>query len=1134
MKWLIAVLSVFVMLVAALIVAPNFFDWNKYKKPALEQVEAATGLQIAVDGDVSLAVLPSPRVYLEKVSIKDPGDPQGQKMLASLDLLDVRVALMPLLKGQAVVNSIHLDKPVIALSRDAAGKFNFMTPKIEAMMSAKEALTQGQKDTQAKQNFSVFFESVSISDGAFTFHDPAQKQPVEIKNINLDVNANSLKGPFKGQGQFVYNGQPISFDAKTGEIDQALQSTSLNLDADVNGMQVKYAGVVTAGERPEVQGEAAVSIRSLERFLQKQNGAKAPAGLEGALSVSGLLSANAEKASLKNAALSVGGKSLEGALEITMSPLSVQGVFKGDDILDLDPFLPEAKGEQQAGFDPGSLGAALPKTLEIPELGNSKISLSVPGVVYKGQVLKAVQLDAGNIDKTFAAEMSSDSIPGQGRVALSGALSFAEKSKNAKTGTVIFSEPTGVFEVKGETQNLPVTVQALSGLNNLPLVKDSKRGVFEFSGKITPAGVNLSKGIVNIDDAAFSVNGSWTAQKGSPRSLLKATVVADKLDFDALSGGSGAPTGGDPLKPLKTLALPYDADVDITVNQAVLQGHDVKGLHIAAGLVPNQLKINKFAADSFVGSTIDVSGGIGDLMNMAGIDVKASVNTPDPYKLADAFKVDTSSWPKGLGITKADVVAQGSLSALDVDASVSAMDGEVGVKGKVSNPMAKPEISGLALSVRHPNMAKAISTFAPGAPNYASLAKPMVLKADVAMNEGVTTLSNISGDLAGASISGNARIDASSSKPSLSGKLVLGDLVLKSAAGATAGKSGAATSSGGKWSSAPMDSSWLFAMNANLDVAANSIVYETWDLQKPSLKMTLLNGVLEISDLQAGLYDGQISSTGTISSSGKGQPMNVKMASQIKNINMGALAKALAGSGRIQAEGDVSLDFDVTGAGASQKDLVGNLHGNANLAGSNVVMKGFDMAGLSAALMESNKPLPRVQQILKTSTSSGETKFDSVKGVYTIQNGVVSISSMAMTGPEANIASKGQVSLPRWFIDTTHTVTLANAPDVQPFDVVIKGPLDNPGNTFGSGLFDTFVRQRLQQKVVEELPDVLGKDVTDKLQKFGILPQKQQQQDVVPENTEPASGAESVTSQPKSNEEKAQDAIQGVLKGLLR
>ena len=1150
MKWLFAVFSLFVMLLIGLAVAPSFFDWNKYKEPILQQVAELTGHNVRIEGDISLALLPSPRVFLADVMVLDPSDKAGEKVFAAFKQLDVRAQLMPLFNGQVVVHSVRLEAPQVSLFKDVDGRFNFMTPKLEAMVNAKKALSAGEKVSSGAQKFAVSFEDISIENGVFEYREAGKKAEHKLRGVNLDVQASSLQGPFKAEGSLLYNDQPIEFEAKSGKIDTVLQSTSLNVKARSRGVDARYAGVLSFGGMPEAQGEISVRIEDLKALSGKE---ASSTGVSGALAVSGLLSANADKASLKNAELEVAGKQLNGAVDIAMKPLSMNGAFTGQDIVDLDSIFGRKKASNGGSFDAASLAGMLPGTLEIQEVGDIKLSLQVPGVVLNGQVLKKVQFTVQNTEKSFAGLVDVGEVPGQGRMQFSGALSFADKSKSAKTGMVIYSGPVAAFEIKGETQNLPVTVQAFTGMNNLPLVRDSKRGVFEFAGKVRPSGLSLDKGIINMDEAAFSLSGAFEGQKDTPRSLLKAKVVADKLDFDTLMNGSGGSVAGDPLAPLKTLALPFDVDLDLRIHDTTIQGHAIKGFGVEAALRPSVLRIVKAGADQFVGSVVNVNGTIGDLKNMAGLDIRVLVDTPDPYKLAGAFKVDTAAWPKDLGRTQASLKASGDLKALNVDASIKALGGEVFVKGRASHPLTQLSVSGLALLVKHPNMDKALQSFAPGAPRYASLSKPMDFAADVAMDGKVTSLSNIKADLAGTTITGAIRLDSSGTKPELNGSLRLGDLVLKSGkSGSSVGQSSAVSGSKSaeKWSSAPMDAGWLHAMNADIDVAANSILYETWDMKKPALKLTLQNGVMNIADLQAGLYDGQISAAGSVSSTGPKAPMIVKMASKIDNINMGALAKALVGSGRIQARGDVSFDFDVSGTGESQAALVGSLNGRANLAGNNVVMKGFDLAGLAGALMESNKPLPRVQQILNASTSSGETAFDTVKGVYAIEAGRVNITEMVMAGSEAKIDSKGSVNLPRWWIDTMHTVTLANAPDVDPFDVVIKGSLDNPSNTFGSGLFDTFVRQRLQQKVVEELPDLLGKDVTEKLQKFGVLPQKRAKTDgTLPPvtETEPASGEQQPSTQkqpqvqpvapappPKSDEEKAQEAIQGLLKGLLQ
>ncbi|MEM7650913.1 MAG: AsmA family protein [Pseudomonadota bacterium] len=1144
MKWLLGIFSLIVVVLGGLAFAPSFFDWNQYKEPALKQVADLTGLNVSIGGDVSLALLPSPRVYLENVKLKDPTDTGGEKDMAALEMLDVRVALMPLFQGKAVVNSVHLEKPQILLSKNAEGQFNFMTPKLEALMSAKDAAAAGNAGAPADASFAISFDSISIDDGVFIYREAGQKAPVELTGINVDVSGSSLEGPFNAKGSLAYNGQPVSFDAKTGKIDKALQSTSLNLEAQMAGIAVRYAGVVAGGDAPEIQGETSVSVKSLSELMKKD----APKGLEGGLAVSGLLTANAERASLKNANMRIAGKDLSGAIEASMKPISVKGAFTGEEIIDLDAFKGEPKAKGEVGFDPGSLGTALPQTLELPALGEIALSLTAPGVIVNGQVLKDVQVKVTNTEKSFAGSFEAGSIPGRGRVQAQGALSYAEKSASQKSGTEIYSDPSAAFEIKGQTQNLPQTVQAFSGLSGLPLIEGSKEGLFDIAGSLNSKGLSISKGIINIDDAAFALSGAWEAQSDSPRSMLKAKVVADSLNFDSLTGSGNAPAGGDPLGPLKTLALPYDVDVDVTVNNAVLQGHDIQGLKIAAAILPNSLKINNIGAQSFAGAKLSVKGAINDLNALSGLNINANIDAPDPYKLADALKVDTASWPKDLGATKVNAVASGNIEALDVDVDVGALGGEVGVQGQVSNPMTQLEIGGLAVSLKHPNTAKALRSFAPGAPNYASLAKPLDVKANLQMNGKVTSLTGISGSIAGATTNGDITFDGSGTKPNVKGTLRIGDLVLKSADKGSSGSSGgssaaqrSASASGGKWSSETMNTGWLHAMNASIDIAANNIVYETWDLKKPALKLSLQNGTMTISDLQAGLYDGQIGMNGTISSANENAPMNVKTAAKIDNINLGTLAKALAGSSRIQATGDVSLDFDVSGQGASQSALVSSLNGAANLNGANVIMRGFDLAGLAGALMESNKPLPRIQEILSSSTRSGETAFEIINGAYAIQNGVVSITNMAMDGPEAAINSTGSVSVPRWSIDTNHKITLKNAPDVAPFDVAIKGPLDNPANTFGSGLFDTFVRQKLQQKAVEKLPDLLGDGATETLQQFGILPRRQQQPPAA--ETEPASGdapaandnaASAQESAQQPQEVKPEDVVNDLLRGFLQ
>lgn len=1088
MKRFIIIPAVLVLLIGGLVAAPNFVDWNSYKAQALTQAKTLSGLDVDINGNISLALLPSPRVYVEDVVVKDP-NPASDKPILALKRLDVRIALLPLLSGQVVVNSFNLEEPQVRLTKNAEGKFNYSTPEIEALMAQKPS-----EDAQ-KQPVAVSFQNISIEHGQFYYKDAAAKVPVEIADLDIAVKADSLKGPFDANGQLKYGEQALKFTAKTGEIDADTQSASLNLSAELSGLHLKYAGVASLGAAPSVQGEIDLAISSLDDFM-KQNGMAANPYLSGSFEAKGVLTANAEKGDLKNATIKLNGQTLDGEAAVVMNPLSFIGAFRSNDTLDLDKLAAQGGGQSDAkGGDLTDLAASLPQTLELPVLGPVKFELSVPAAVINKQMLKDVSLAVTKTEKGFSLGLSAADIPGGGAIKGEGKLEYANKAKSQKAGSEIYSEPSASFSLKGKSSNIPETVQAFSGLHDLPLIKDAKTALFDFSGQVVQGGLALDKGIINLDDKAFAVSGSMKKQKDSARSVAKIKIVADSLDFDEIMGADKAPAkaGGDPFAPLKTLALPYDLTTDITVNNATLQGHQIEGLRAALSVVPNALILTDVGAKNFVDSFISISGKVGDLKNMGGLDIAATLNTPDPYKLADALKIDATNWPKNLGTVKANIKATGSLDALDANADIGALGGNLIFKGKVGTPMTTPALSNVALQVKHPNMAQALKNFGASAPEFKSFAGPVDLYTNVDMNGKTTSLSGIKATIAGTSMTGGLKYDAGGALPNLTGQLKFGRLVLQSTGVVT--RAGGTTevrpaSTGGKWSSTPIDTAFLHSMNADLDIAAESILYETWDMKAPALKVTLSGGTLQIKDLNAGLFDGQIALQGHMGSAAKGKPVGMEFTSKITGINMGALAKALSGTSRVEAEGDVSLNFTVAGSGLSQSDLVSSLKGNADMTGRKVVMKGFDLAGLATALMDSSKPLDRLQQVIGASTSGGETAFDTVDGNYTIANGIVTISSMKMDGPAATVVSTGNASLPRWYLDTVHMVTLKNAREVEPFKVTIQGPLDNPGNTFGKGMFDTLVRNKLKDQVVEKLPGLLGDKTTSQLQKLGILPQK--------------------------------------------
>ncbi|MBX2834650.1 MAG: AsmA family protein [Micavibrio sp.] len=593
MKIIFSLLTFFVVVLGVAAIVPNFMDWNKYKGEALTKFESMIGLKASIDGDISLALLPSPRLYAENVKISDPS--ASDKTLLALKLLDVRVSLPALISGNVEVTSINLEEPVIRLVQSAQGQYNFMTPQIESMMN-KDA---GSDEKSSKtSNVAVSFEAISIKDGAFIYQAPGQL--TQLTTINLDIEVDDLSGPFAVNGNLAYNGQPLEVDLKTGKIDPDTMSTQLNLVAVMGAADLNFAGVVQGGDQPSVKGEVVAEIGSLEEYAPS-------APFKGKASVEGVISAGAESAALKDAVINLAGTKLNGSADVKFSPMSVNGSFTAAEPLNLDLFIKKNDGNQAQG-SLLEVTNALPKTLELPALGAIKLALNFPAVIYSGANFNDATVELANADKGFTLNFEAATMPGKGPLKVTSALNFAEKSSVKGGDKIIYTSPVATIRAKGQSANPSDMIKAFTGQTGLPLVSSAKTGVFNAMVKIAPNTIALEEGVINLDDDAYSITGALSPQSDSKTPLLKLAVVADFVNFDAVMGGSREGSEASGVSSKSGGEMPFDLQIDTSIHKAIFQGKTISGLKIGARMADQKLVVNRIAASDFDGQKFDVSG----------------------------------------------------------------------------------------------------------------------------------------------------------------------------------------------------------------------------------------------------------------------------------------------------------------------------------------------------------------------------------------------------------------------------------------------------------------------------------------------------------------------------------------------
>src|SRR5215470_15100057 len=238
---LIGIGTLLVLVVIAIPVAPSFIDWNRYKAEIAAKVREQTGRDIAIDGDISLAVLWTPTLSVHKVRFANITGGSAPDM-ASLESLDVRLAFAPLdwLSKNFQVQRIDLVQPTILLERLADGRANWELGNPAS--SATGAPVGGGGPA-------IRLDSITIKNGTLIYRDAAGGSEQRVDALTASLGADTLNGPFRADGSLTYRGVPIIFKLASGMLagDQPAQISG-EVGLAKSDATAKFAGTVaTAG-----------------------------------------------------------------------------------------------------------------------------------------------------------------------------------------------------------------------------------------------------------------------------------------------------------------------------------------------------------------------------------------------------------------------------------------------------------------------------------------------------------------------------------------------------------------------------------------------------------------------------------------------------------------------------------------------------------------------------------------------------------------------------------------------------------------------------------------------------------------------------------------------------------------------
>ncbi|HMN46218.1 MAG TPA: AsmA family protein [Povalibacter sp.] len=188
--------------VAVIAVLIAIWDWNWFKGPVERRVTAATGREFHIRGDLDVDLGWRPRITAQDLHLAN-ADWSKRPEMTSVRQLDLRIALLPLLRGRVQLPYIALDEPKLVLERSDKGVGNWVFETQKDRSSSGSAPQIGQ---------------LNVSNGRLEFHEPVLKTDVTLA-VRSGKPGRNERAPLLADGKGSWRGHPFELE---GRVDSPL------------------------------------------------------------------------------------------------------------------------------------------------------------------------------------------------------------------------------------------------------------------------------------------------------------------------------------------------------------------------------------------------------------------------------------------------------------------------------------------------------------------------------------------------------------------------------------------------------------------------------------------------------------------------------------------------------------------------------------------------------------------------------------------------------------------------------------------------------------------------------------------------------------------------------------------------
>ena len=212
--------SVVAVIIIGGVVLALSFDPNSFKPRVIAAVRQATGRDLVLQGPINLGLSLQPTLVVRGASLSNPPGFSRPQMV-TLEELDLKLALIPLLSHRVVVERLVLVKPDIVLETNAQGQTNWQfTPEAGNAPVPQPTAEEAKEKTPTQ----ISIAEVSLDNGTLTWRDDRSGRSAVLGIVSLRANAPSPDANMHLAATATYNGAPFTLAGEFGPLARLQES----------------------------------------------------------------------------------------------------------------------------------------------------------------------------------------------------------------------------------------------------------------------------------------------------------------------------------------------------------------------------------------------------------------------------------------------------------------------------------------------------------------------------------------------------------------------------------------------------------------------------------------------------------------------------------------------------------------------------------------------------------------------------------------------------------------------------------------------------------------------------------------------------------------------------------------------